>query len=207
MANDEPFYRGQPVAFHRCPEYDRRSSYGGRFSNYGGSSSYGTPLEMFTGAFDGIATSKSREYDVFINCWMLDFIRARFIPELCYILQRRGFRPFLYTANTFKMFSGYEQIEKASKGPFVHVAIFSKGYAESCDCLDELCEILKSDQQIIPVFYDVKSIDLQRIEDGPYKEAFINHQKHGKTEKIPIWKEALRRVVDYKGFGMDEVNG
>ena len=48
---------------------------------------------------------------------------------------------------------------------------------------------------------------MQRIEDGPYKKAFINHQKRGRTEKIPIWKEVLRKVVDYKGFGMDEVNG
>ena len=182
MENEEPCYWSYPFIWS--------------------SNGYGAPLEPSTAAFDGIATLKSLEYDVFINDCGLDF--TGFAYEVYSVLELYGFRPFLDTGD---MFSVPKEIDKALKGAFVHVTIFSKGYAESCECLDELCEILKSERQIIPVFYDVKSIDLQRIEDGPYKEAFINHQKHGKTEKIPIWKEALRKVVEYKGFGMDEVNG
>ena len=59
--------------------------------------------------------------------------------------------------------------------------------------------MLKSEQRIIPVFYDIKKSDLQRIEDGPYEEAFMNHKKHERDKKIPTWKEALRKVDDYKG--------
>ena len=185
---------------YRHPSFNDHPLYG-----YGGNSSYGVPLETPTVAFDQIATLKSREYDVFINRWGLDL--TRFEYELYIVLNIHGFRPFLNTVNIMDTFPISERIDKALKGAFVHVAIFSKGYAESDDCLDELCEILKSERRIIPIFYDVKSIDLQRIEDGLYREAFINHQKSGRTEKIPIWKEALRKVIDYKGFGMDEVNG
>ena len=198
MENEETFYWSNRNPFHVWSEFCRRSS-------YEGCSSYGAPLEI-NGVVGGLQTLKSCEYGVFINYRRPDF-KTRFVHELCAALEFHGFRPFLNMENPFKMFPGFEEFDKAPKGDFVHVAIFSKGYAESYYCLDKLCDILKSKRQIIPVFYEVNSIDLQRIEDGPYKEAFMNHQKHGKTEKIPIWKEALRKVVEYKGFGMDEVNG
>lgn len=48
-------------------------------------------------------------------------------------------------------------IETAS----VYIAIFSKDYAKSSSCLNELLIILKSGAPIIPVFYDVEPSDLQ----------------------------------------------
>lgn len=47
-------------------------------------------------------------------------------------------------------------IDRAS----VHLAIFSKNYAKSSCCLNELMGMLKSGAPIIPVFYDVKPSDL-----------------------------------------------
>jgi hypothetical protein len=196
MEDEEPLYRRFHDPYHRWFPYVG-------YSGYEGNSSYGAPLEMSTAAFHGSTLLRRREYDVFINHGMS--FEMSFVEQLCCDLYRfGGFRTFF---NTMKIFPTFEENDKARKGALVHVAIFSKGYAESYDCLDELCEMLKSEQQIIPVFYDVKSIDLQRIEDGPYKEAFINHQKRGRAEKIPIWKEALRKVVDYKGFEFDKVHG
>jgi hypothetical protein len=154
----------------------------------------------------GAATLKSGEYDVFINHRGPD-VKKTFVAHLNAALSSWGFRPFLdaedirYTEPVFK------EIDKALKGARVHVAIFSKGYAESIHCLDELCAMLESGRRIIPVFYDVEAGDLRRPEVGPYKKAFKKHRKRKRTEKIPIWKEALHKVADYRAFRMDEVNG
>ena len=171
------------------------SKYGGPY-RYGRHSSYEALLER----------SKSREYDVFINHQGLG--TKTFVARLYADLKIHGFQPCLEMKDNSRAFPVFKEINKALvKGACVHVAIFSKRYAESEYCLDELCEMLKSVQRIIPVFYDIKTNDLRKIEDGPYKEAFIKHQKRERIERILIWKEALRKVADYKGFGMDEVNG
>jgi hypothetical protein len=77
----------------------------------------------------------------------------------------------------------------------VHIVIFSKNYAESRWCLDELCWILRSVQErtatIVPMFCDVEPKNLRDITRGPYAEAFDKHkrkrQSHhgmgGSTEK------------------------
>ena len=156
----------------------------------------------------GAATSKSREYDVFINHRGPD-VKKTFVAHLYAALSNWGIniRPFLDAEDIPYGHDVFEEIDKALKGACVHVAIFSKGYAESIYCLDELCVMLESKQPIIPVFYDVEAANLRRPEDGPFKEAFIKHEKRGRTEKIPRWKEALHKVADYRAFRMDEVNG
>ena len=153
----------------------------------------------------GAATSKSGEYDVFINHRGPD-VKKTFVAHLYKALRSCGSQPFLDAKDIGYGEPVFEEIDKALIGACVHVAIFSKGYAESKYCLEELCAMLKSKQRIIPVFYDVEAENLRSPEDGPFKEAFEKHQKRGRTEKIPIWKEALDKVADYRAFRMDEVN-
>ena len=163
-------------------------------------------MEMSGAPASKAATSKSGEYDVFINHRGPD-VKKTFVAHLYAALSSWGFRPFLDAQDIDIAEPVFEEIDKALKGACVHVAIFSKRYAESIYCLDELCAMLKSGRRIIPVFYDVDPGHLRRPEVGPYREAFKKHQDRETTEKISIWKEALHKVVDYRGFRMDEVNG
>jgi hypothetical protein len=163
-------------------------------------------MEMSAAPAAGAATSKYGEYDVFINHRGPD-VKKTFVAHLYAAMSSWGIRPFLDAEDIRYAVPVFEEIDKALKGVCVHVAIFSKGYAESKYCLEELCAMLKSEQRIIPVFYDVEAENLRRPEDGPYKEAFEKHRKRKRTEKIPIWKEALHKVADYRAFRMDEVNG
>ena len=157
---------------------------------------------------DEATTSKSREYDVFINHRGPD-VKKTFVAHLYAALNNWGIKcqPFLDAEDIRYGHDVFEEIDKALKGACVHVAIFSKGYAESIYCLDELCAMLESERRIIPVFYDIEAANLRRPDDGPYMEAFIKHKKRGRTEKISRWKEALHKVADYRAFRMDEVNG
>ena len=154
----------------------------------------------------GAATTKCSEYDVFINHRGLE-VKKTFVAHLYAALSSWGIRPFLDAEDIGYAVPVIEEIDKALKGACVHVAIFSKEYAESKYCLDELCAMLESKGRIIPVYYDVEAGNLRKPEDGPYKEAFEKHRKLGRTEKIPIWKEALVKVADSRAFGMGEVNG
>ena len=154
----------------------------------------------------GATTFKSREYDVFINHRGPD-VKKTFVAHLYAALSSCGIRPFLDAEDIRYALPVFEEIDKALKGACVHVAIFSKRYAESKYCLEELCAMLESERRIIPVFYHVEAGHLRRPEDGPFNNAFKKHRKRGRTEKISRWKEALHKVADYRAFGMDEVNG
>lgn len=95
-------------------------------------------------------------------------------------------------------------IEKAIDSASIHITIFSKRYAESRPCLQELCRILKSSHQrkIIPVFYDVQPCQLRGIEREPYAKAFQKHQCNDKVAKevVAEWKKALRDVSELPGL-------
>jgi hypothetical protein len=153
-----------------------------------------------------LVLSNCGEYDVFINHRGPD-VKKTFVAHLCAAFISYGIRFFLDAKDIRYADPVFEDIDKALKGARVHVAIFSKGYAESKNCLEELCAMLKSKQRIIPVFYDVEAENLRRPEDGPYKEAFEKHRRCGMTENIPIWKETLQQVANFRAFQMDEVNG
>jgi len=61
------------------------------------------------------------------------------------------------------------QIKRAIRTASVHIAIFSKGYADSTWCLDELLDMLdtvKSGSAILPVFYNVQPSDLRWTRGG-----------------------------------------
>ena len=172
------------------------------WNSYGEKSSYG---ETSTAADAGVATSRSyTSWYVFISHQGKDGQDVTaFVTNLYNDLKNYGFRPFLRPKPCSHSDNSYTTLE----GACVHVVIFSKFYANSKLCLDELCWMLKSERPIIPVFYDVKRNDLRRIEDGPYKEAFLEYLQYAKTKKYLMWKEALRKVADYRGFEMDKVNG
>ena len=154
----------------------------------------------------GATESKAHQYDVFINHRGPD-VKRTFVAHLDAALRRNGFRPFLDAKEIEKGRHVFNSIDKALKDACVHVAIFSKGYAESKYCLNELCDMLKSGKDILPIFYHVKPEDLRWIENGPFKEGFEKHIKRGRVEEVEKWQKALLQIVDYRGFRLDEVNG
>jgi hypothetical protein len=92
---------------------------------------------------------------------------------------------------------GQKKIYEALTCASVHVAIFSKHYADSDYCLDELCAMLESKKLIIPVFYDVSPNDLHcKLHSGPYTKAFrkIHWWRH--ANKVKKWKEDFTRLLN-----------
>jgi hypothetical protein len=138
-------------------------------------------------------------YDVFINHRGPD-VKLTFAARLAEALCGAGFHPFLDAKSIKQGRPVFKSIDEALSGACVHVAIFSKRYAESVYCLEELWGMLQTKNVILPVFYDVNPEHLRCIDSGPFAEGFRKHESRGKHEEIKKWKEALREIANRRGY-------
>ncbi|KAK3437264.1 hypothetical protein EUGRSUZ_C01915 [Eucalyptus grandis] len=128
---------------------------------------------------------------------------------------RSGITNFLYTRllgariHTFKddeeLRVGEEvapELLKAISQSKIAIPIFSKSYASSKWCLNELVQMVECSkigrQKVMPLFYGVTPKEV-RHQSGSYKEAFISHkEKFGAN--IRKWEAALNYVAYLKGW-------
>ena len=81
------------------------------------------------------------------------------------------------------------------------IIVFSKNYASSRWCLDELVEILdckKNGQMVLPVFYKVDPSEV-RNQKGNFGEALAKHEVNN-IKKVQRWKEALNKAGSISGL-------
>ncbi|PRQ57446.1 putative winged helix-turn-helix DNA-binding domain, toll-like receptor [Rosa chinensis] len=103
------------------------------------------------------------------------------------------------------------ELERAIQHSRCSVIVFSKDYASSGWCLDELVTILRckktSGQFVLPIYYDVSPSQVRK-RTGSLAKAFITHQKNQTAEKLILWKEALTEVAALAGMVLeDQVDG
>ncbi|XP_048430327.1 disease resistance protein RPV1-like isoform X2 [Pyrus x bretschneideri] len=99
------------------------------------------------------------------------------------------------------------ELEKAIQESQVSIIVFSKDYASSRWCLNELSKIVErknTDRRhvVLPVFYDVDPSDVRK-QSGSFAEAFARHEKRFSTEemdKVELWRRALRDVASLGGM-------
>ncbi|GKF48865.1 NB-ARC domains-containing protein [Tanacetum coccineum] len=98
---------------------------------------------------------------------------------------------------------------KAIEDSRILIVIFSKNYASSLWCLQELVKILECKQIECPkyevqiVFYDVKP-DVVRKQTDSYAEAFDKHQVSNRPE-VNNWKEALSMAANLSGWDLEDM--
>ncbi|KAG0610829.1 hypothetical protein M758_7G095000 [Ceratodon purpureus] len=139
------------------------------------------------------------DYDVFLNHRGPD-VKTRFVAHLDEALRAAGLNSFLDKESLRKGDSALASIDAALKVAKVHVAVVSKGYAESKYCLSELVDILRSGKPVIPVYYEVEPQELRWVENGPFAVAFEKHKCKRPPEQVQEWTLALRRLADITGF-------
>ncbi|XP_010263244.1 PREDICTED: TMV resistance protein N-like [Nelumbo nucifera] len=101
-----------------------------------------------------------------------------------------------------------EAIEKSR----IAIIVFSKNYATSRWCLDELVKILecrrKVGQWVLPIFYDVDPSNVRK-QTGSFSQAFMTHEEHfralGMIEKVQRWREALTEAANLSGWDLRKV--
>ncbi|XP_034674459.1 disease resistance protein RPV1-like [Vitis riparia] len=140
-------------------------------------------------------------YDVFLS-FRGEYTSCTFTSQLYENLIRS-------TIKTFRE-DGLERGEEIKSGILktieesrISIVVFSKNYAHSKWCLDELAKIMectKEKQQIVlPVFYHVDPSDVQK-QTGSFGEAFFIHKRNVEAKKVQRWRDALTEAANIFGF-------
>ncbi|KAL4580106.1 hypothetical protein LXL04_016286 [Taraxacum kok-saghyz] len=132
---------------------------------------------------------------------------------------RTNFTDHLYSSLKQKSIYTYKDDERIKKGKRIgdelirsiedsrfYIIVFSKNYASSSWCLDELVKIMECHKQTghtaYPVFYDVIPSEV-RNQSGAVGEAFAKHEK---VEAAGKWREALKEAADLAGWELKKTD-
>lgn len=125
-------------------------------------------------------------YHVFLSYRGLD-TRKTFTDHLYTALVNAGIRTFRDDNELERGQDIKPELEKAIQLSRGSVIVFSKDYASSGWCLDELVMILEqkrtSDHVVLPVFYDIDPTHVRK-QTGSVAKALARHGKKQSPEKI-----------------------
>ncbi|XP_035547052.1 disease resistance protein RUN1-like isoform X2 [Juglans regia] len=130
-------------------------------------------------------------------------VRHNFISHLNHALDQRGINTYIDN-NLERGEEISPALFKAIEWSMISIIVFSKNYAESRWCLDELLKILDCketmNQIVLPIFYHVDPSEV-RHQKGIFGESFDKlGDKLKDNAKMQKWKVALQRVADLSGF-------
>ena len=162
---------------------------------------------------DQASSSISRcAYDVFLSFRGTD-TRKTFTDHLYAALVQAGFHTFRDDDEIERGKIIELELQKAIEQSKVAIIIFSKTYASSKWCLDELVKILDHKRismlEVLPIFYDIDPSEVKR-QTGNFGEAFTRHENifvGGTNERkkewmktVERWREALKIVANLAGM-------
>ncbi|KAM7473419.1 hypothetical protein LguiB_020662 [Lonicera macranthoides] len=144
------------------------------------------------------------KYDVFLSFRGED-TRKTFVDHLYSALERSG----IYTFKDDERLETGESIPpallKAIEESSFAVIVFSKNYASSRWCLDELVKVMECSskspqgQTVIPIFYDVEPSHVRK-QEGHFGEMFHKHD----SDRVQIWKKTLTDAANLSGLELNK---
>ncbi|TKY48959.1 TMV resistance protein N [Spatholobus suberectus] len=144
-------------------------------------------------------------YDVFISFRGPD-TRNTFVDHLYAHLIRKGIFVFKDDKKLQKGESISAQLMQAIKDSRLSIIVFSKDYAASTWCLDEMAFIADCKQQakqtVFSVFYDVDPSEV-RSQCGVYQNAFDLHRRKKfkqDPDKVHRWERAMTALANSAGW-------
>lgn len=147
---------------------------------------------------------QSYRYDVFISFRGAD-TRNTFVDHLYAHLIRKGIFTFKDDKRLKKGESLSPQLIQAIKSSRISIVVFSKKYAESTWCLEEMATIAECrkelKQTVFPVFCNVNPSDV-RNQSGVYQNAFVLHKKKCKhdPDRVIRWMTAMADLAKLVGW-------
>ncbi|KAJ6878447.1 TMV resistance protein N-like [Populus alba x Populus x berolinensis] len=162
---------------------------------------------MASSSMQGITSSSSSSppqymYDVFLSFRGKD-TRDNFTSHLYSNLKQRGIDVYMDDRELERGKTIERALWKAIEESRFSVIVFSRDYASSPWCLDELVKIVQCMKEmghtVLPVFYDVDPSDT-------YEKAFAEHEQKENLEKVQIWKDCLSTVTNLSGWDVRNRN-
>ncbi|XP_062153300.1 disease resistance protein RPV1-like isoform X2 [Alnus glutinosa] len=143
-------------------------------------------------------------YDVFLSFRGED-TRKSFTDHLYLALRDAGINTF---RDDDKLRSGEDiasELLSAIQGSKISVIVFSRNYAESKWCLEELVKIMECRRTVrqlaLPIFYDVEPSDV-RHQTGTFAKAFLKHEERYSLDKVSTWRTALSEAANLSGWDL-----
>ncbi|XP_076930471.1 uncharacterized protein LOC143595314 [Bidens hawaiensis] len=141
---------------------------------------------------------KSFKYDVFLSFRGED-TRKTFVDHLYYALKQKSIETYKDDEKIKKGNRISDELIGSIENSKFYIIVFSKNYASSTWCLDELVKIMECQKAIehtaYPVFYDVEPTEIRK-QIGAVGEAFAKH----KNEDAGRWREALQKAAGLAGW-------
>ncbi|KAI3703056.1 hypothetical protein L6452_28811 [Arctium lappa] len=142
---------------------------------------------------------KSFKYEVFLSFRGED-TRKTFVDHLYHALQNKSIHTYKDDERIKKGERIDDELIKSIEDSKFYIIVFSKNYASSSWCLDELVKIMEcqktSEHTAYPVFYDVEPTEIRK-QSGEFGKAFAKQEKKETAEK---WRDALKEASDLAGW-------
>jgi hypothetical protein len=157
------------------------------------------------------AIPSSWTYDVFLS-FKGENTRKNFIDHLYFTLENAGIKTFRDDNELRRGEDISSQLLSAIEGSKVSIIVFSKDYADSSWCLEELVKIMECrrtvKQCVLPIFYDVEPTDVRHQKDS-FEQAFSKHEKCylSNIDKVIRWRTALKEVANLSGWDLKSTDG
>nr|AGV28083.1 NBS-LRR protein [Malus domestica] len=166
------------------------------------------------------SSSKSKlwSYDVFLSFRGED-TRNGFTSHLHEALKNRGYHVFIDEDGLKRGEEIKEKLFRAIEESRISIIVFSRRYADSSWCLDELVKIMECRGKlghVLPIFYHVDPSHVRK-QDGDLAEAFQKHEtdiceekddekRKAKQERVKQWREALTEAANLSGHHLQSAN-
>ncbi|XP_040365786.1 disease resistance protein RPV1 isoform X2 [Rosa chinensis] len=148
------------------------------------------------------SSSRRWTYDVFLSFRGED-TRKGFTGHLHMALKEAGINAFIDD----QLRRGEDitaELVQAIEGSRISVIVFSRRYADSGWCLEELVKIMECrttlGQMVLPIFYDVDPSVVRR-QTGIFADAFKKHEERFREDKVKVqrWRDALTEAANLSG--------
>ncbi|XP_042941213.1 disease resistance protein RUN1-like isoform X1 [Carya illinoinensis] len=153
-------------------------------------------------SFTSPSSSHPRIHDVFLS-FRGDDTRNTFTGHLHHALIEKGIKTFIDDKDLRKG-DEISKLLEAIEQSKISIIIFSKTYATSTWCLDELVKILECrksiGQMVQPIFYDVDPSDVRK-----FVEVIDMHENKVKDDiqRVLRWKVALKEAANLSGWHLN----
>ncbi|GKC09468.1 disease resistance TIR-NBS-LRR class family protein [Tanacetum coccineum] len=160
---------------------------------------------------------KRFKYDVFLSFRGGD-THKNFVDHLYHALMDKGIYTYKDDEKIQKGIRISDDLLKSIEDSIFYIIVFSKNYASSSWCLEELVKIMECQKMTghtaYPVFYDVEPIEVRK-QSGAVGEAFAKHEKEVRNQSGAVriaffmnkkkamlkkWKGALKEVAGLAGW-------
>uniref|UniRef100_A0A7N2LCI5 TIR domain-containing protein n=1 Tax=Quercus lobata TaxID=97700 RepID=A0A7N2LCI5_QUELO len=139
-----------------------------------------------------------KNFDVFLS-FRGDDTHRGFVSHLFKALTQQGIQTFI-DDNLHRGKNISEELLKTIENSSTSIIVFSKNYASSSWCLDELAKIMKCTKKVLPVFYQVDPSEVRK-QRGDFGKVLTKLEKKIKDKtKVQRWRDALNKAANISGW-------